>query len=205
MENTIIIKTPVKEIIENFVTKEECYLCSTELGNEMKSDDVEKIVKICNQKSVYDFLFRKRLEGRVYEKKDAEWFLNWIAEGWQKQKWFVFFIRNNKEDIIAAIDIKSDNLESAEVGYWADEENPGVMTNAAIKLSEIAIKNGFRKLYALVLPENVKSIGVVKRAGFIFKEEVDKDDKHYLKFVKVLKELAPIGQTQDYGKSGSNN
>jgi RimJ/RimL family protein N-acetyltransferase len=46
--------------------------------------------------------------------------------------------------------------------------SPGVMTNAVKCLITIARNAGYRKLYALVEPVNIKSIGVVQRSGFTY-------------------------------------
>lgn len=178
----LLFATPIKENVVNYKTEEVCTICSSEEKKEFSKKDLSKITTICNEPLIYNFLFKKRLNGREYNIEDAKSFINWTEKGWMKQEWFVFFIRDSQNGIIAAIDIKSNHTESAEVGFWASKNHPGVITNSTIKLCKLAKKAGYRELYSLVLPENQKSINVLLRADFIQDNDVYKDEKKYLKF-----------------------
>lgn len=183
---SVIFKTPINEKIQNFKTGEVCHLVSNEKIEYFENKDYDKITKICNQPAVYDFLFKERLNGEEYKKENAIKFVDWMIDGWENQKWFVFLVRNSQNEIIAAIDIKSDNLESAEIGCWADENNPGIMTNATLKLLDLASKSGYKELFALIKPNNLRSQNVVTRSGFVPDGEITKDNEILSRYHREL-------------------
>ena len=181
-----IFETPIREEIFNFKTGEVCHLVSNEKIEYFTNKDYDKIAKICNQPTVYDFLFKERLNGKKYQTKNAIKFVNWMIAGWQNQKWFVFLVRNTKNEIIGAIDIKSDNLESAEIGCWADENSPGIMTNVTLKLLDLASKSGFKELFAIIKPNNIRSQNVVTRSSFVCDGKISKDKEILLRYHREL-------------------
>ena len=130
----------------------------------------DQIASICNQPLVYDTLFRDRLEGATYSETDADEFIEWAHSGWQSGSHFVFFATNESNRIIGAVDIKSADLAAAEIGYWADSNYPGNMTNAVAALIHAAVETGFSRFTAYVKHNNQKSIRVLERAGFISAE-----------------------------------
>lgn len=186
MNKSAQIKFPVNETVLNYKTKKECKLVSCEDVGVFGEADIEKIAAVCNQKSVYDILFRDKFGGKEYDREKAVGFLNWAASGWKTQKYFVFLVRNSGGEIIGAVDIKSDDLEGGEIGYWADENNPGVMTNAVSRLAELAKNAGYKKLFALVLKENTKSQNVLGRNGFVWTGSVQKPEGERQVFEKIL-------------------
>lgn len=186
MNKSAQIKFPVNETVLNYKTKKECKLVSCEDVGVFGEADIEKIAAICNQKSVYDILFRDKFGGKEYDSEKAVGFFNWAASGWRTQKYFVFLVRNSGGEIIGAVDIKSNDLEGGEIGYWADENNPGVMTNAVSRLAELAKNAGYKKLFALVLKENTKSQNVLGRNGFVWTGSVQKPEGERQVFEKIL-------------------
>ncbi|PIY18065.1 hypothetical protein COZ14_01225 [Candidatus Dojkabacteria bacterium CG_4_10_14_3_um_filter_Dojkabacteria_WS6_41_9] len=138
------------------------------LDNDFKitDGDISRIVSICNQKPIYNFLFAKRLKGEPYMDNSATGFIEWARTGWETGKYFVFLARDNEGKIVGAVDIKSDNVDGAEVGYWMDENSPGYMSNTVRGLVEHSRDVGFKKLIAFTLPNNDKSQRVLLRAGF---------------------------------------
>lgn len=136
--------------------------------------DIEKIVSICNQEPVYGFLFREKLKGKEYQREQAESFIKWIVEGWQEQTHFAYLIRRDGGEIIGAVDIKSNYLERAEVGYWADGNYSGIMSNAVAKLVELAKAAGYKSLFATAKLDNQRSQNVLLRNGFVGEGEIDK-------------------------------
>jgi RimJ/RimL family protein N-acetyltransferase len=191
MDNAkVIFKTPISEEIVNFKTGEKCLLVSNENPEAISNEDINKIVEICNQPAVYDFLFRSKLAGKPYQANDAREFIRWMAEGWKKQEWFVFLVRNSQGEIIAAIDIKSNNLESAEIGYWADKNFPGTISNAANKMIDLAAKAGFKSLYATTKPNNTRSQSVLIRNGFVNNGKMEKPNGERLKFIRNMVETS---------------
>jgi RimJ/RimL family protein N-acetyltransferase len=135
---------------------------------------------------IYDTLFRDKFKGKPYTLENAKGFIKWAKDGWQRNKWFVFLIKNPKGQIVGAIDIKSNNLNSAEIGYWVDVKTPGVMTNLVIALCEIAKDAGYKSLYGLTVLENDRSQKLLLRAGFKNEGQIEEKGKQYLKFVKIF-------------------
>lgn len=124
------------------------------------------ITSVCNEPPVYEFLFRTRLDGAPYPHEKAREFLAWAQRGWAEATHFVFVVVDGTGTICAAADIKSPDLASAEIGYWASSRHAGVMTPAVAALCELARAAGFRSLFATVKPENSRSIAVLERNGF---------------------------------------
>lgn len=127
------------------------------------------------------------LDGKPYTEKEAQGFVDWVKEGWNKQTHFVFFVRKNDSEIVGAIDIKKADLTRSEVGYWADENYRGFMTNTINELISIAREVGYKKLFAEVKIENSKSVGVLERVGFNKVKEFVKDGRGvYFEYEKQL-------------------
>lgn len=154
-------------------------------GQEMSfsEDDIMQIAAICSQEEVYNILFKITFENKPYTTEDAASFVQWVEKGWNEGTHFVFFIRDAENKLVGAVDIKSPDLERAEVGYWADAHNSGFMTNALIELCSIAKDVKYKKLFGEVRPDNNKSSAVLERAGF---EYVGTNQREYNKDVEYL-------------------
>jgi len=176
MQNPILFQPPIREVILNFKTNEECLLESCNSLEKLTDSDIDRIINICNQKPVYDFLFKEKLKGAEYGKEQAEGFIKWATLGWQEQSHFVFLIRRRNNQVIGAIDIKSNNLTRAEIGYWADSNFPGIMSNAVSKLVKLAKLAGFKSLFATTKLDNQRSQNILTRNHFLPKGEVNKPD-----------------------------
>jgi RimJ/RimL family protein N-acetyltransferase len=150
------------------------------------SESVKEVVAICNEPHVYDFLFRPRLAGAAYSEEMAKEFLSWAAQGWRDRTHYVFLAVTNEGRITAAVDIKSNDLTGAEIGYWASESFPGVATPAVRGLCEIAKDAGFKRLVGLTLPDNERSADVLRRNGFNDLGILERRGKRYLKFERAL-------------------
>lgn len=176
----------IESYISNFKTGEICRMIGG-IKMTFSDEDVKDISRICSQEEVYDILFKRKLGGKPYTEENAQLFISWIKRGWKEQTHFVFIIRDSKNRIIGAIDIKSPDLESSEVGYWADKLASGFMTNALQSLEEIATRAGYKSLYAKVVAHNKKSMGVLERAGFA-KRAGSKlvEDREYVEFDRKL-------------------
>ncbi len=155
--------------------------------------DVLQLLHLCNEPHIYDLLFAKRCAGEPYAIADAERFLSWAARGWRDQTHFVYLVRNASGQIGGAIDIKSANRESAEIGYWLSSSHSGVMTNAVQAVAERAREAGYAELFALVRPTNTRSASVLTRAGFTKGEAVSRNDTLYDRWTRFLEPLE--GQT----------
>lgn len=97
----------------------------------------------------------------------ASGFLHWAEEGWKNQTHFVFFAVTEDGAIAAACDIKTNNLDGGEVGYWSGEQHSGIMTNTVCVVSDLAWQAGYKSLFARVLKKNWRSANVLERAGFV--------------------------------------
>jgi hypothetical protein len=134
----------IKDVeFSNFNTKRSLFLRRADAGV-ASSDHIARIVSICNEPLVYDFLFRRQLAGKPYDESTASSFLSWATRGWAEKTHYVFLVVDGVEKIDAAVDIKSNHLRDAEIGYWASSESTGAATNAVAARGRIYRK--FRKI-----------------------------------------------------------
>jgi len=179
-------KIPVNVLVEKFPDKETYSLMSIDGGQNISEKDFETIARICNEELIYKVLFAEKFEDKPYTLENAKDFINWAKEGWDKNDWFVFLIRDPENNIVGSVDIKSNSLESAEVGYWMSNGNPGVMTNAVRAICDIAKTAGYKSLYGLTVLNNEKSQKVLINAEFENVGEIKVKGKQYLKFIKII-------------------
>ncbi len=177
---------PVQHPVVRFGQEERYELRSVDRTLALTAEDAETVTAITNEDLIYNRLFRERFNGQPRTPGDARQFFAWAREGWEKNAWFVFVVRDAKTRIVAAIDIKSAMTAEAEIGYWASSRSPGLMTNTVIVLCQVAKEAGYRRLFARIAADNEKSLQVVQRAHFVLEGEVVDDNRPYLKFTKVL-------------------
>jgi RimJ/RimL family protein N-acetyltransferase len=178
---------PCKKSIINHLTGAIYHIFSCDESFVLTYEDIQRIVEVCNQEAIYNLLFKERLGGKAYELENAEGFISWAKEGWNTRGYFVFLVRDENERIVGALDIKSANIESAEIGYWASADSPGFMTNAVRELVLVAKEMGYKQLYAFVKPSNSRSANVLIRAGFQYSGEVSVDSKTYKRYELLTK------------------
>lgn len=126
---------------------------------------LESIFETCNEPHIYNWLF-KESKPQGYQRKDAADFLKWGAEGWKKNAYFLFLMVSDKEEIVGAIDIKGNEIEAGEIGYWISQRHRGLGTSAVEALKIAAKDAGFKQLYAQVKSGNASSTTILKRNGF---------------------------------------
>jgi RimJ/RimL family protein N-acetyltransferase len=164
--------TTLKErVFTQFNTNNEFKLVSSKSIN-IEDKHITNIQKSCNERLVYKWLFTKRFP-QGYTHIDAKEFITRANKGWDQGKFFVFFIISPNDEIVGAMDIKTNTLDSAEIGYWVSENYSGLATNAINELKSIAKEAGFLKLFAQTKSENEKSNELLVRTGF-------KADRKYL-------------------------
>ncbi|MFC1653597.1 GNAT family N-acetyltransferase [Patescibacteria group bacterium] len=168
----------------NHKTKERLFI--HKLDSQFSQKDLIDLVEVCNQPVIYDVLFKEKLNNKTYEKKHAKEFEEYGNSGWKNNENFVFIIRNTDKKIIGGMDIKSAPPESAEIGYWADTNHSGFMTNAVKEMVSWAKSKGFESLYALIVPTNTKSQSLLKRVEFEYVGKTKERGKNYLKYEKRL-------------------
>lgn len=179
-------KVPVRVEVRKYPANEVYMIQSVDNDSVFSEEDYQTITKICSQELIYDRLFKELFNGEPYTMDKAKGFVSRARDGWQNNDKFVFLIRNDKGKIVAAMDIKSDNTEEAEIGYWASKDEPGIMTNSVVALCQIAKEAGYKSLYGLTVPDNEKSQKVLARSGFEKAGEVKERNKTYIKFTKIL-------------------
>ena len=165
---------PVRASVERFPSGEVYRLQSADDSVAFTEEDYQRIAQICSEPLIYDILFRALFDGRPYSVQDAEKLTKIAQEGWRKGSKFIFFIRNPQNQIVASTDIKTNDVEAGEVGYWCSQKSPGIMTNAVSALIELARNAGYKSLFGLTKAENEKSQSVLTRAGFTKDSELEK-------------------------------
>lgn len=157
------------------------------------SQRLEEITAICNEPEVYNWLFRESFGGRPYIRSDASAFVEWSSAGWRERSYFVFLVIAAGGQVAAACDIKSNDADGAEIGYWASAGHRGVMTNAVAQVCALASQGGFRSLNARVKKANKRSARVLTRAGFAF-EPAAANESDYDRFRITLTGQASGGR-----------
>ncbi|HVZ40576.1 MAG TPA: GNAT family N-acetyltransferase [Candidatus Kapabacteria bacterium] len=147
---------------------------------------IAAIVECCNQPLIYDLLFAERCAGVPYSESDAAGFLDWCRAGWREGTHFPFVLCDAGGTVAGAMDIKSAERPSAEIGYWLSADHSGVMTNAVRALAMMARHAGYRGLHALVRPENDRSHRVLQRAGFHPAGRAERGGKVYDRYALAL-------------------
>ena len=126
-----------------------------------------ELVACCREPFIYEMLFRPNWGERGYSLKDAYDFVGKAQTWWAENSLFTFLLLSHEEQIAAAIDVKSADLFSAEIGYWCSQDHRGVMTNTVRTLCNEMEKNGYQAAHAFALVENQRSADLLRRAGFV--------------------------------------
>lgn len=97
---------------------------------------------------------------------------------------------------------KGDDSETFELGYWIGREywNQGYATAAVAKVLESARRMGVECLQALVRSENLASIKVLEKSGFIFLGEVQRDQpmRGGMQTLDLYeRDIEPLGKSRD--------
>lgn len=128
--------------------------------------EMADLVSACNEPLIYHWLFAERLSGQPYTAAQASSFFTWMRRGWQEQTFFVFALLSPCGRLVGLLDIKSPDLDGAEVGYWLSARHGGLMTLALSALQILAGQAGYRSLYARIRPGNTRSQAVAVRLGW---------------------------------------
>ena len=142
----------------------------------VSDDDIKQLIKICNEGVLYDALFKYRLRGGEYTQENALSFLNWFKEGWRKSSYFAFVIRDTEGILCGSCEIKTDNKEEAEIGYWVMDNCSGVMSNAVRHMISFAFELGYKKLTARVKEGNSRSTLLLSGLGFVLEKSYRRKD-----------------------------
>ncbi|GCE30883.1 hypothetical protein KDA_63670 [Dictyobacter alpinus] len=186
MQNSPQFNLPVQHIVLRFPDNQPYQLRSLDASFPNTAAARQDLIAASNEPFLYDRIFRERLKGKPYDEERAAYFLGWGPEGWKNNAWFVFVVLNPEGRIVATIDIKSNQLNGAEIGYWCSEQASGIMTNTVLALCDIAREAGFRHLYARIAPDNARSIGVITRSKFTPAGTEIRNGRNLLRFNKIL-------------------
>lgn len=178
----LVIKAPINISILGYRDGKNYSLRSVDDSFKITQDHLQRLTECCNQDLIYDFLFNDKFEGRSYNTNDAQHFFDWALQGWQSLKYYPFVVLDDQQNIVGAIDIKSNLLSENEVGYWADQNVPGFMTNALYALKELAFSNGCQKLFAYTRLSNHRSQNLLIRSNFTNIGRVVHSKRAYLRF-----------------------
>jgi len=180
--NTPRFGEPAVIEVKNFLTRDKFSICRADGSFYNPEEAAIQVTAVCSQPSVYDFLFKEKFNGRSYNITDAGSFLDQAKKGWEERTHFVFLVKDQSGKVVGSLDIQSADLSGAQIGYWADENAQGFMTNAVKALCDIAKGAGYRSLRATAFMHNPRSAGVLKRAGFKFKGMTRKGEDEYLNY-----------------------
>jgi len=157
--------TNPKDSKEYFIQDFKSYIESPDFN---KESFLNRLVQICNQDSVYNILFKSKLQGQKYPKDKAIQFFDYAKKGWKEKINFVFLIiRVSDGQLCGAIEVKSNDLERSEIGYWASEDAHGIMTLSLKQIIKEAKSSGYKSLFARILTNNEASMTVVKNNRFV--------------------------------------
>ena len=188
----ITFPSSIRVPISNYLTGEDYFMVR---GDHFPHTDerLSEIVRICNEPEIYKWLFSRNLGDQRYTVAKALEWLKWATEGWHANTHFCFVTLDLKGSIVAACDIKSADEHGAEIGYWATSSHPGIMTNTVVAVIREATKAGFHSLMARARHDNIRSKGVMKRAGFLPDPARKDDSRDY--FILSLDSQKPPAKT----------
>lgn len=161
------INSPLSRAVQRYCSNEMYFLQSLDDSLRITISDLSTIVRRCNEPLIYKYLFKDSLDGRPYAIADARVFIEWANLGWKEHRYFVFLIKSPGGKIVGYVEISSDILTESAIGYWITSTVSGVMTNVLTCMIDIARAAGYRKLFALVEPDNIRSLKLVERVQFI--------------------------------------
>lgn len=144
----------------------------------ISSDQLRRIESICNEPLVFQTLFSELFPDGVYPLSSAQDWITWGRSGWEQESHFVFAVLDSDGLVVAACDIKSNNKDLSEIGYWSSIKHRGIMTDSVQSILDLAHKAGFKEFYAEVHEDNTKSQAVLHRLGFIKSDTVASQENH---------------------------
>lgn len=173
------IPRPVRIVFASARTSEMYALESADDAARLGPRAAAQVAAVCAEPLIYERLFRDRLGGQPYDEANGLRFLTWAESHWREGTAFVFVITHPLDGIVGALDIKSTDLDGAEIGYWLSARHGGVMTNAVRLMRDLAWAAGYRGLFALTDPDNTRSQAVLARVGFVHAGSMTRNGETY--------------------------
>jgi len=171
--------------LRNYITSEKASLEPLLDLKQITKENVLEIKQIFNSESVFKMFNRSR-KGKKFETSDVMKYLNWSVAQTLNGKNISYFVRDGHNVICGGLDLQKVNENTVTIGYWADGNKPGFITNAVNLLLDVAKNIGYVSIDAYPEKENIKSIRVLERTGFDFIEEIVKDDYVLMKYARLL-------------------
>lgn len=138
------------------------------------NEQFNSIVQACNSAEIFKWIFREMCPNG-YTRENAIGFVNWAKQGWVDNSHFVFFLLSDGDNIVGALDIKSNNLQAGEIGYWVHQDHSGLASNAISILKDFAKQAGYQILFAQTKKGNEKSNQALLRNLFEINENYKND------------------------------
>ena len=148
-------------------------------------DQLQSIVEACSSEEIYKWLF-KEIFPQGYTLQNASDFIDWAREGWQRGNFFVFAIQSSNGEIAGAIDIKNEDLDGGEIGYWIHKDHSGLASNAVAAIKNIAKQAGYKRLFAQTKANNTRSENVLIKNSFIEDDSFRKNPSCQKRFFTIL-------------------
>lgn len=169
---------PIEVLFQSFFTLEDKSL----LLREVKEEDAEDILELYSEKdiSLYD------KSPYINDLEDALRFISEIKSSYYHKKridWAIIIKNSNKLVGLIAIHSINSMIYTAEVGYLMNKKyrNQGIITEALNMLITFLFENiDIHSLKATVHVENIASIKVCKKVGFVVNEHLSGGSKLFL-------------------------
>lgn len=171
--------------LKNYITNEEARLEPLLDLKQITGENISYIERIFNSESVFKMFNRSR-KGRKFRISDVMKYLSWSVVQTANGKNITYFIWDSNNVICGGLDLQRVNEEIVTIGYWADDNNPGFITNAVNILLGVAKDIGYLSIDAYPEKGNIKSMRVLERTGFDFIEEIVKDNYILMKYARLL-------------------
>ena len=129
--------------------------------------DAPSLAENANNPNVAQFL--REIFPSPYPVETAEW---WVSEGWKGGKGFNQAIVVDEQCIggIGVSFFEAEQRYNAELGYWIGETywGKGIVSEAINQFTQDVFAHfDVRRLFSLVAPENIGSIKVLEKCGFV--------------------------------------
>lgn len=161
----IVFPTHTSEVINHLTGNR--FTLARVVDIERSEAQFDRITSICNEPVVFSSLFSEMFPEGRYPPSAAHDFVNWATDGWEQGTHFVFATLDPDGLVVSTCDIKSNQVEDAEIGYLCSAAHTGVMTNSVTAMLALAVEAGFLSFIAHVRADNTASQRVLERIGFL--------------------------------------
>lgn len=163
----MIHSLPKQLFIYNYKTTDKGIIKYIADKTQFDETDIEAVRNILNQPEVLK-AFRKGKTDLEFDQEETRNFLNWLKRMSGEDKQHTFFVYTSDNRFIGSIEFQKVENNTATVGFWADNNRSGFMTNAITALIPVARKEfKLKEFNSYAVLDNTKSQRLLKRIGFI--------------------------------------